>query len=356
MKKIVLIPALLAVAGAGLFYSYAARAKLAAKAEYKIVHVAKSDLRSVVSVTGTLEPRIKITLTSPKSGQVEEILVKEGDYVKKGRHVAVISSDDRINLTDAARGNLELAEKSGDAAEIEKAGKELAIAERAYQQVTLTAPIDGLVTLRNVEPGQKVGVNTTILEISDKLVVQILIDETDIRKVKEGMSAKIILDAYPEETLSGRIIKIAYSSTVESNVTAYEALVEFTSAASRLIKSGMTADLDIIIKEKKGVLKVPQNAVKSAGGRSFVLIPQGKGREPERWEITLGDKDDDGVEVTSGLEENDDVAIAVVKSSAKKTETAAKEKDMAPGMGGMGMGAPPMGGGGPMAGGGGGRK
>ncbi|HNW44874.1 MAG TPA: efflux RND transporter periplasmic adaptor subunit [Elusimicrobiales bacterium] len=360
-KKLVILAALL-LSGTGLGWYFRARSAMASATEYKLVRVTRGDLRQMVTVTGTLEPRIKITLTSPKIGQVEELSVNEGEYVKKGQRLAVISSEDRINLLDAARGNLELARRSGDASEVEKAEKELAIAEKAYQQVTLTAPIAGLVTLRNVEPGQKVTANTTILEISDKLVVRILIDETDISKVREGMRAKVTLDAYPEETLYGKIIKIAYTATTESNVAAYEALVELTSPTTRLLKSGMTADLEIVIKEKKGVLKIPRNAVKAGGGRSFVLIPQGGQRPPERWAVTVGEKDDDGVEVVSGLEEGDDVAIAVAKN-AKKTDTARKDKEMGPGMGGMDMGGgPPMGGGGPMggrgggAGGGGGRR
>jgi len=224
----------------------------------------------------------------------------------------------------------------------------MALADKAYQQIDIISPIDGLVTLRNVEPGQKVTNSTTLFEISDKLVVEILVDETDISKVRLGMKAKITLDAYSDRIFYGKVIKIAYSSTVESNVTSYKVLVEFSSALSRSIKSGMSADVELIVKEKKNVLKVPLNAVRKKNGTAYVLLYTGSGRV-KQWEVSVGDSDDSGIEIVSGLEAGDEIALPLVKSSSKDSDS--KDKNMDMGMGGpMGMG---MGGGMPPGGGGG---
>lgn len=319
MKKYIILLLVVLLVSAGLFYILKKNRNTRGNETYKIVEVIRGDLLSTVSATGVLEPRIQIKLASPKRGQVDEIFVEEGNKVKKGQRVAMISSEDRINLIDAALMNLEKAKGTGNRSEISEAENELKIAEAAYQRIPILTPIAGLVTLRNIEPGEKVDANTTILEISDKLIVKVLIDETDIGKVRERARVKIILDAYPDEDMQGKVIKIAYSPTIESNVTNYEAIVEFTSRTDKLLKSGMTVDVDIITFEKKDALLLPRKAVKERKGRSVVLIPSESNR-PLPQEVETGDSDENKVEIISGIEEGSKVIIIERGSDKNKTE------------------------------------
>lgn len=320
MKKYIIISLAVILVLASLFYVLKKNGNTSDKEIFKIEKVIRGNLLSTVSATGILEPRIQIKLTSPKRGQVDEILTEEGYKVEKGQRVAMISSEDRINLIDAALMNLEKAKETGNQSDIAEAENELKIAEAAYQRIPLLTPIAGLVTLRNIEPGEKVDANTTILEVSDRLIVKVLIDETDIGKVKEGMKTKIVLDAYPDEDMQGKVIKIGYSPTIESNVTNYEAIVEFTTKTDKLLKSGMTADVDIIIFEKKDTLLLPKKAVKERNGRKIVLIP-GEGNRPDPQEIETGSSDENNVEVVSGLDEGDKVIILEKSSAGDKTKT-----------------------------------
>lgn len=286
-----------------------------------VIEIQKEDMSSEVSVTGTLEPRIKITLTSSKKGQVEDIFVNEGDYVKEGQELATVSSEDRNNLLIMAKKNLERARLTGDAGAIAKAEEESEIAEASYQKIPIISPLAGLVTLRNVEPGQKVEAATTILEISDELVVKVLVDETDIGKVKEGMKTKIVADAYPEEEITGKIIKIAYTSTSQSNVTSYEVLIKITSRTDKLLKSGMTADAIILVQEKKDTVKLPVNAVSKMDGKKIVMALDRDSNIPYTKEVEIGIEDDEYVEITSGLDDGDKIVIINKKSSGSKKET-----------------------------------
>lgn len=324
MKKYILLSLAVLLVLVGLFYVLRKNRNTHGKETFKIVEVTRGNLLSTVTATGVLEPRIQIKLTSPKRGQVDEILVEEGDTVRKGQRIAMISSEDRINLIDAALMNLEKAKDTGNQSEISEAENELKIAEAAYQRIPLLTPIAGLVTLRNIEPGEKVDANTTILEVSDKLLVKVLIDETDIGKVKEGMKTKIILDAYPDEDMQGKVIKIAYSPTIESNVTNYEALVEFTSSTDKLLKSGMTADVDIITFEKKDTLLLPKKAVEERKGRGIVLIPC-EGDRPYPQEVQTGNSDENNVEIVSGIKEGDKVIIMERSSNEEKPKTEGKD-------------------------------
>lgn len=328
------------VAGAG--YMYAKYKRPAGDMLMSVIEVKKKDYVSKVSVTGSLNPRIEITLTSSKAGQVEEIFVHEGAYVKKGQTLATVSSEDRINLLNAASKNLEQAKLSGDSAEIASATDELRIAEAAYQKVPIISPIDGLVTLRNVEPGQKVATTTTILQVSDELVAKVLVDETDIGKIREGMKADIVIDAYPDEPVTGEIIKIAYTSTTESNVISYEVLLKLASGKGKLFKSGMTADVNITVKEKKGVIMLASDAVKERGGQKMTMVMGQDGR-PEPRAVTTGIEDDTDVEIVSGLEAGD--KVIVMKKASSSTSTASASSSRKNDMGGppmmMGAGGPP---------------
>ena len=320
MKKYVIILLIVLAVSAVFFYVSKKKKNTSDKETFKIVEVVRGDLLSTVSATGVLEPRIQIKLTSPKRGQVDEIFVQEGDNVRKGQRVAMISSEDRINLIDAALMNLEKAERKGSQSEISDAENEFKIAEAAYQQIPILTPIAGLVTLRDIEPGEKVDANTTILEVSDKLIVKVLIDETDISKIKEGARAKIILDAYPDEVLPGKVIKIAYSPTIESNVTNYEAVAEFAGGTDKLLKSGMTVDVDIITFEKKDVLLLTKKAVRERKGKKIVMIPSGGGR-PLPQEVETGSFDENNIEISSGVREGDKVVIAESGGDKDKTKT-----------------------------------
>jgi HlyD family secretion protein len=85
-----------------------------------LVEVTKKDLITKVTATGQLQPRLKIQITAPQRGQVDEILVNEGDKVKRGQKLAWLSSDSRIALLDAARINQAKAQESGDRIKLAK--------------------------------------------------------------------------------------------------------------------------------------------------------------------------------------------------------------------------------------------
>ncbi|MFA5858361.1 MAG: efflux RND transporter periplasmic adaptor subunit [Elusimicrobiota bacterium] len=293
---------------------------------YTVVEVQKKEITSEVSVTGVLEPRIKITLTSSKKGQVEEIYVDEGSIVRAGQTLAMVSSDDRINLLTTAKKNLEIAQASNNTTDVKKAQNELRIAEAAYQKIPIISPIAGLVTLRNVEPGQKVETNTTILEVSDELVAKVLMDETDIGKIKEGMKAKIVVDAYPDDEVEGKIIKIAYTATVESNVTAYEVLIKLTSKALNLLKSGMSVDVNVVTYVKKNAIQLPAAAVRTSNNSKYVFLLNQDGKSYSK-EVTTGVEDEEGIEILSGIEKGDRVAIITQDKTNSSTSVTSKKTD-----------------------------
>ncbi len=251
------------------------------------------DIEVYISTTGTVEPQNRLEVKPAIGGRVEEILVREGDMVKAGQVLAWMSSIERATLLDAARTKDE---------------ETLRYWEEAYKASPLIAPIDGEVIVRAVEPGQTVNTNDPVIVLSDRLIVQAQVDETDIGKVKAGQSAIVSLDAYPEVHIKSKVDHIAYESKVVSNVTIYEVDI-LPERIPEVFRSGMSANVEIIERERKGVLTIPEPAVKRKKGRAFVLISEGKGREPRRQPVELGISDGNRVEVLSGLGESDRIIV-----------------------------------------------
>jgi len=332
MRKFIIIAIAIGLIAGIVWWRISVKNRLNKNNEFSIATVTRKDLTTNVLATGVLEPRLKIQMKSPQRGQVDEILVDEGDKVKKGQSLAWISSDNRITLIDAARVNMEEAKQSGDNDKIIQAEREWKIAREAYQRIPLLSPIDGEVTLRSVEPRQNIDANTVIIGISDKLVVKTQVDETDIGKIKVGMMAKITIDAYPEDTLYGKVTKIAHESTVVSNVTSYEVTVELMKS-NKTLKSGMTANVEIIIAQRKNVLVLPLKAVKQRRDEKFVLVPTDK-KHPQSQAVVTGLENDQEIEIISGLGEGNKVLISKqTKNNSTDSRTQGQRGFFMPGMG-----------------------
>ena len=258
---------------------------------YGEIHPFYGDIHVLVSTTGVVEPQNRVEIKPPIAGRIEEILVKEGDEVKKGDVLCLMSSTERAALLDSAHL---------------KGEKELKYWKEVYKPTPLIAPVDGQVIVRAVEPGQTVTVNDTILVLSDRLIVKAQVDETDIGKVKLGQRAVITLDAYPDIKVEARVNHISYESRIINNVTIYEVDI-LPDRIPEVFRSGMTANVDIVIQEKKNVLLLPQEAFVKEGNQKFVLVKSSRGVVREK--VITGLYDDRNVEILKGVSKEEIVLI-----------------------------------------------
>lgn len=250
-------------------------------------------IQSIISTTGAVGPQNRLEIKPPINGRIEEIEVLEGQKVEIGQVLAWMSSTERAALLDAARAQ----------------GKEsLTYWQEAYKATPLIAPIDGEVIVRAVEPGQTVTSSDAVIVLSDRLIVNAQVDETDIGKVKLGQSAIISLDAYPQIKVKARVDHISYESKIVNNVTIYEVDI-LPESVPEVFRSGMSANVDIIEKSKDNILIVPLEAVAQEKEGNFVLLSHGQDKKPIRQRIELGISDDKNVEVVSGLKPDDKISI-----------------------------------------------
>ena len=301
MKKKLAIFLILCAASYGVYRWV--HAKKVVAPTYQKVQVSRADLIVSITSTGVIAPQNRVEIKAPIAGRVEDILVHEGDFVKKGQVVAWISSTERSALLDLARI---------------KGSADLAHWEDLYKATPLIAPITGEVISRKMEPGQTLSVSDPILVLSDHLLVRAQVDETDIGKLSLNQAASIEIDAYPNKTIPAKVTHIAYEAETVNSVTIYEVEVSPKKSAS-FLKSGMTANVDFIIAFKSQVLQIPLLAVKERKGKKKVItsiLPSGK---PVFTEVETGISDGKNVEITSGLDENDTVYLMQQNFSKKKT-------------------------------------
>jgi membrane fusion protein, macrolide-specific efflux system len=293
------VAAAAAVAGGGWYY---ARAKAGGgkggRVEFREVLVSRGDLDVSVLATGTVQPQNRVQIKPPIGGRAEEILVREGERVRKGQILAWMSSSERAALLDAARA---------------KGPEELAHWQDVYKPAPLVAPLDGVIISRDVEPGQSVTSADPVLVMSDRLIVKAQVDETDIARIKVAQQAEINLDAFPDNRIPAKVAHVAYEARSVNSVTVY--FVEVLPAkVPEFMRSGMTANVTFTVSRREDVLVLPAEAVRKEDGRDVVLRPNPEGRgRPARAEIKTGITDGKKVEILDGLAEGDKVLVRAFK-------------------------------------------
>ncbi len=283
------------------------------------VKTIKGNMKITVESTGEIKPYNRVEIKPPIAGRVEEVLVNEGDQVKQGQIVAWMSSTERAALLDAA---------SSQGAEIFEKWK------ASYKPAPLTSPLEGTVIVRAVEPGQTVTTTDPIVVISDRLIVEALVDETDLAQIKLGQRTDIRLDAYPQKNISGKVDHISYESKLVNNVNVYSVDIVPEEMQSTF-RSGMTANIAFIIADHNDVLMIPSEAitewprnVKRPEGAEFAVYHKRiGGLEP--LPVQIGESDGKMTEIKSGLREG--LEAVVVRKKQSQTGAAFSPLSQKPG-------------------------
>lgn len=255
------------------------------------------DIKATISTNGTVKPKNRLEIKPPINGRIEKILVVEGDKVKDDQVLLLMSSLERASLLDAA------------ASEGEKVVKYW---EDVYKPTPVLSPTNGEVIVLDIHVGQTVLNATTILVLSDFLIINAEVDETDIGQVKIGQPVEVGLDSYPEkEKAKGVVDNIAYESRLVNNVTIYDVEIVIKDMPD-YFRSGMSANVDIIFSDKKNVLLIPQEAVTQEKNKNYIFTKDQEGNLVKK-EISIGIKDDQNIEVVEGLSTTDTVVVKKIE-------------------------------------------
>ena len=299
------IIAILALSLAMVFLFFKVRTNTNSQPTTEEVRPVIGDIKLTVITTGVVEPQNRLEIKPSINGRAEEILVQEGDKVKKGQVLARMSSTERAALVDAARSK-------GDEA--------LDYWEKVYKQTPIISPIEGEVIVRSIEPGQTVTTNNTLLVLSDRLIVNAQFDETDIGRVRVGQEAVIALDAYPNVKIKGIVDHIAYESQLINNVTIYDVEI-VPRKIPPFFRSGMSANVEVVEKKREGVILIPFEAINRDQGITYVKVRKKPENTIEERIVEIGLSDEKSAEVVSGLTTEDILIVQDKIVSLKKKPT-----------------------------------
>jgi HlyD family secretion protein len=213
------------------------------------------------------------------------------------------------NLSTKISGRGTLAEE----ASVEQAAAQVASAEAELAKTIIRSPISGVVTDIPIKLGEIVSLNqkaVSVISYGD-YEVESFVPEADISKIKLGNNADVTLDAYGSGVnFDTTVIKVDPAATVIDGVPTYKVTLRFNNQDER-VRSGMTANLDILTAEKENVLVVPARAVYSRDDGRYVKVVNQESTLEER-KVEIGLRGFDGrVEVISGLNEGEKVSTAL---------------------------------------------
>ncbi len=187
-------------------------------------------------------------------------------------------------------------------------------AKRNLGFATLVSPIDGVVATVGANAGEQVGTNTVMFTLVNlnSLRVDASVDETDVAKLKVGQTASITLDALSTLRLQGKVTAIAPNATMQSGVVTYLIQITINDSDARLL-AGLTATANIVTEQKDNAILVPNRAIKVNRNVRSVQVVDGNGLVEKQ--ITTGMSNDLFTEVTAGLTEGEQVAIATTATN-----------------------------------------
>lgn len=271
---------------------------------YDTARVATGSIRVSVGSAGVVEPLAIVEVKSKASGEVLEVRVETGDDVAAGDLLVRIDPRtvrNRLAQADAALkaarsrqaisgSQLERAESLVQQGTFTEADYEVAVldladaeaqvvtaevevenARIAVEDTEIRAPVSGTIIEKPVEQGQvissptlDVGGGTALMKMADLSAVQVraLIDETDIGKVRQGMSARVTVAAYPNQPFAGEVVKIEPQAVVEQNVTMFAVILSIQNPDGLLLP-GMNAEVEVAIADRRDVLTVPIMALRT---------------------------------------------------------------------------------------------
>lgn len=199
-------------------------------------------------------------------------------------------------------------------AKIKQAQAEIENIQAQLTKTTIKSPLDGTVVKQEAKVGEIVSANEVVTSIISEgnFEIKANIPEVDIAKIKIGDLAEVTLDAYGKETIfEAEVIKIYPVETIIEGIATYEITLNFLKEDQR-IKSGMTADIDILTEKRENILVVPIRAVLNKEGSAFVKMLSGekKNKKTKETMVKTGLKGTEGmIEILEGLKEGDKIII-----------------------------------------------
>lgn len=307
----------------------------------EVLSAKKMLLEATASFSAGLEPEWITEISAKVDGRIEQVTVKEGDWVESGTVAMTLENSDNLaqimqaqgNLL-AAQSNLEQAEldysryaalaKDGAIAEqvldnartkrdaargqVQTSQGSLALAEEKVANLNITVPRSGVVTKRHLQEGAFVRSGTPLLTVADtrKLLAKATIGESQIADLMVGSKVKVLVDAISNEEFEGVITMISPMADLPART--FNADITIDNKENRL-KAGMFAKVEIPLNQTKNVIAVPESAIVLREDQPSIYVVTDNQAVSQRI-IKTGIAQNGWVEVVDGLNEGETFVAA----------------------------------------------
>lgn len=377
------VGAVLLAAGAAYFYLDSGDT---AARSYVTQPATRGDLTVVVTATGSVQPVNKVDVSSELSGTVRRVLVDFNSPVKVGQVLAELDTDKLKATVDSSRAKLEqtkakvaeaeatveeklrdyerkkalvakqatsqheldaakaaydraIASLASTRADVGAAQADLRLNETNLGKACICSPINGVVLVRNVDPGQTVAASLqapvlfSIAEDLKQMEVRVDVDEADVGQVTEGQLANFTVDAFADRHFPAKLRMLRFASETVQGVVTYKAVLTVDNS-ELLLRPGMTATAAIIVNQVKGAILVPNAALRfspnaaNTQSRSFLqqIMPRGPRRQAPSAPEARGPN-----RAVWVLRDGEPVRVAVVVGATDGKMTELKRGEIKPG-------------------------
>jgi HlyD family secretion protein len=318
----------------------------------KFVEVKTGSILDKALAVGQLEPRREIQVKSKISGIVKKLHVEIGQDVKAGDALITVAPNPTPLEFAEAKRSLELAQVDYENAKLiyerkrqmyeknlmskeefeinqaehNESNLRLQLAQEKFallqQGVTgngkneniISSPINGTILEKLVNEGDPVvpltsyqaGTPLLTLAPMDELIFKGTVDEIDVGKLHEGMTADLKIGALPDTKLKGKLSKISPKARKEDNTTLFDIEIEVTESNGTELRAGYSANADVIINQKDSVLVIPERLISFTGDTARVEVQDSAGLI-DTVEVKVGLSDGLNIEVAEGLALGDQV-------------------------------------------------
>jgi HlyD family secretion protein len=267
---------------------------------YRTAPVDRGDITMTVTATGSLSAVTTVQVGSQVSGIIRALYADFNTAVRQGQVLAeldptpfqaqveqrradVVQAEVQLRNAEIAfrrqerllasgltsQAEYDAAEAAADGAEalVGQARAALTQAETNLGYTVIRSPIDGVVVSRQYDVGQTVAASFqaptlfTIAQDLTRMQAEADVDQADIGRVYVGQLARFTVDAYPEDEFRGTITQVRLNATINQNVVTYPVIIEVANPDGRL-RPEMTADVTIEVATVRGVLRVPNAALR----------------------------------------------------------------------------------------------
>jgi len=348
----------LIVITAGIYY-YSVWRAAEENHNYRTEKIAKGNIVKTISANGTLNPVVLVNVGTQISGVINKLNVDFNDRVHQGQVLAEIDPsliDAQLEQSRAALANAQASLKLALANETRSkelyaedyvARSELDQAiqarEAARSQVAsaigqlkrdqankgytiIKSPVSGVVVSRNVDIGQTVAASFqtptlfTIAQDLKRMQIDTSVAEADVGGIRVNQHVNFTVDAFPERVFQGTVFRIRLDSKVLQNVVTYDVVISVNNPEEILLP-GMTAFVNIIIDERKDILKLPLAALKfrlvEGDGMSGKRVYRLENNKAVAIPVQTGIADGKYAEVTGGNLQEGDAVILEDQSESK---------------------------------------